>query len=869
MAFVDRQPIIENFSKEKISIILPNQQQQQQQNQQNPLIEEQKTKDLQSKDVNITIDPRDVNTPDKWIPRHPELIRLTGKHPFNSEAPLPLLMEQGFTTSTSLHFVRNHGPVPKISWDTHRLVVDGLVPKTLNLSMDDIIKMPYREFPVTLVCAGNRRKEQNMIKQTVGFNWGTSAISTSVWRGVPLRYILKLAGCSLDIDYEEPRHVCFSGADKLPNGYYGTSITLYWSMDDSRDVILAYKMNGEMLSPDHGYPLRIIIPGVIGGRMVKWLSKITVSNKESDSYYHYYDNRLFPPNVDSERAKKEGWWYNPEYIIYDLNINSIISSPAHDERIPISSFVSVNEYTLKGYAYTGGGRKVNRVEISLDDGKTWLLTNLDHPEINHPDVLKRPNKSIRRYWCWCFWSLNVPLYSFIGCSEIRVRAWDESNNTQPENPTWNLTGMMNNCHFKVKISTVTNGKDVALRFEHPTQAGSNPGGWMVKQEQPASETNDTIKKPPVLTINNTSKGLFTMKQVEKHNSEEDCWIVIEKKVYDCTKFLNDHPGGVDSILINTGMDCTEEFNAIHSIKAKNMLADYYIGDLTEDSTVTSTSSTTTIPKSITTNEDSLIVLNPKVWLSCPFIEKKIISHNTRIFRFALQSNKHSLGLPVGNHIFIRASINNQAVIRAYTPITTSHDPPGYIDLLIKVYFKNENPQFPDGGLMSQYLESLNVGDKIDIKGPIGSFNYIGRGQYRIKRASNNKNCKQIGMIAGGTGITPMYQIIQSVLSDPDDPTELSLIYANRTEKDILLRNELDELVKRNPRFKIYYVLSRPSSNWEFGTGYVTEEIIRKNISPPSPPSRNIALLCGPPPMLESCIPNLEKIGFANDEIIKF
>lgn len=127
MAFVDRQPIIENFSKEKISIILPNQQQQQQnqQNQQNPLIEEQKTKDLQSKDVNITIDPRDVNTPDKWIPRHPELIRLTGKHPFNSEAPLPLLMEQGFTTSTSLHYVRNHGPVPKISWDTHRLVVDG------------------------------------------------------------------------------------------------------------------------------------------------------------------------------------------------------------------------------------------------------------------------------------------------------------------------------------------------------------------------------------------------------------------------------------------------------------------------------------------------------------------------------------------------------------------------------------------------------------------------------------------------------------------------------------------------------------------------------------------------------------------------
>lgn len=330
--------------------------------------------------------------------------------------------------------------------------------------------------------------------------------------------------------------------------------------------------------------------------------------------------------------------------------------------------------------------------------------------------------------------------------------------------------------------------------------------------------------------------------------------------------------GADSILINAGTDCTDEFNAIHSIKAKDMLANYYIGDLTEDSTITSITSTssTTIPKSITTNEDSLIALNPRMWLSCPFIEKKIISHNTRIFRFALQSNKHSLGLPVGNHIFIRASINNQTAIRAYTPVTTSHDPSGYIDLLIKVYFKNEHPQFPDGGLMSQYLESLNVGDKIDIKGPIGSFNYIGRGQYRIKSGvSNNKNCKQIGMIAGGTGITPMYQIIQSVLSDPDDPTELSLIYANRTEKDILLRNELDDLAKRNPRFRIYYILSRPPSSWEFGTGYVTEELIRKKISPPSPPSCNIVLLCGPPPMLESCIPNLEKVGFTNDEIIKF
>ncbi|RIA92042.1 nitrate reductase [NADH]-like protein [Glomus cerebriforme] len=863
MAFVERQPaenLSQHFPKEKISsIILPQQHHHNEQQKQQQSIKEQIRNDLESKDVIVTIDPRDVGTPDNWIPRHPELIRLTGKHPFNSESPLPILMEQGFMTPTPLHYVRNHGPVPKLSWDTHRLVVDGFVSKTLNLSMDDIVKMPYREFPVTLICAGNRRKEQNMIKQTIGFNWGSSAISTSVWRGVPLRHVLKLAGCSLDIDYEEPRYVCFVGSDKLPNGYYGTSLTLEWAMEDARDVLLAYKMNGERLTPDHGFPLRVIIPGVIGGRMVKWLSKITVTNKESDSYYHYHDNRVLPPNVDAERANKEKLWYIPDYLINELNINSVISSPAHDEHISISSFVSNTEYTLKGYAYSGGGRKVIRVEISMDNGKTWLLTNLDHPEITHPEVLKRSHNPIRRYWCWCFWSLNVPLHTFIGCSEIRVRAYDSSNNTQPENPTWNVMGMMNNCHFKVKISTVIKGKEVALRFEHPTQAGNNPGGWMVKKEEPAK---DAVKKP---VVNGTSKGLITMKQVEKRDNEQECWIVIEKKVYDCTKFLKDHPGGADSILINAGMDCTDEFNAIHSDKAKNMLTDYYIGDLAEDST--SNSDSITIPKSITTNGDSLVTLNPKVWLSCPFIEKKIISPNTRIFRFALQSDKHSLDLPVGNHIFIRASINNQSVIRAYTPVTTSNDPPGYFDLLVKIYFKNEHPQFPDGGLMSQHLDSLNLGDKIDIKGPLGSFIYFGRGQYRIKSGSPIKNCKRIGMIAGGSGITPMYQVIQSVLNDPEDLTELTLIYANRTEQDILLRNELDDLVKHNSRFKIYHTLSKPSNSWEFGTGYVTEEIIRNNVSSSS--SQTIMLLCGPSPMLESCIPNLSKIGFLEDEIIKF
>lgn len=516
------------------------------------------------------IDPRDIGTPDNWIPRHPELIRLTGKHPFNCEAPLPLLLKQGFITPTSLHYVRNHGPVPKLSWDTHKVVIDGDVSNPLTLSMDDIAKLPYIEFPLTFCCAGNRRKEQNMVKKTIGFNWGAAAVSTAIWKGVPLRYILQLAGVKNDDNYEKTRYVCFGGTDKLPNGYYGTSITLKWAMDEEKDVMLAYEINGKRLTPDHGYPIRMIIPGIIGGRMVKWLDKISVTNKESDSWYHFHDNRVLPPNVDAERANKENWWYIPNYIIYDLNVNSAIAAPAHDEVIPFSSFSSDSEYTLRGYAYSGGGRKITRVEVTLDDGKTWLLSDLF-------DLEERNGRT----WCWTFWSLKIPTHSFVRSSEIRVRAWDCSQNTQPENLTWNLMGMMNNCHYRVKIHVITYGKDVVLRFEHPTQAGNNPGGWMVRQHELEQKQSAPANTPANASKSESSSKdpKYTMEQVKQHNNEKDCWIIIDKKVYDCTKFIPIHPGGTTAILINAGTDCSEEFNAIHSDKAKKRLATFYIGDL--------------------------------------------------------------------------------------------------------------------------------------------------------------------------------------------------------------------------------------------------------------------------------------------------
>lgn len=254
------------------------------------------------------LDPRDEGTADNWIERNPSMVRLTGKHPFNCEAPLTRLMQHGFITPVPLHYVRNHGPVPKASWVDWTIEVTGLVKRPARFTMDRLMhEFPSREFPVTLVCAGNRRKEQNMVKQTIGFNWGAAGVSTSVWRGVPLRHVLKR--CGIFSRKSGALNVCFEGAEDLPGGggsKYGTSIRKEVGMDPARDIILAYMQNGELLSPDHGFPVRVIIPGCIGGRMVKWLKRIIVTTQESDNYYHYKDNRVLPSHVDAELANAEG-----------------------------------------------------------------------------------------------------------------------------------------------------------------------------------------------------------------------------------------------------------------------------------------------------------------------------------------------------------------------------------------------------------------------------------------------------------------------------------------------------------------------------------------------------------------------------------
>mmetsp|Transcript_4601 Transcript_4601/g.8039 ORF Transcript_4601/g.8039 Transcript_4601/m.8039 type:complete len:546 (+) Transcript_4601:2190-3827(+) len=504
------------------------------------------------------VDQRDKNCPDSWVPRRSELIRLTGLHPFNCEPPLADLMK-GFITPPSLHYVRNHGPVPRIDWDTHRVQIVNINGDTVGeLCMDDLVsKFPHRTLPVTLTCAGNRRMEQNAVKKSNGFSWGCAAVSTSVWKGVRMSDVLEHFGV-LD-QLQKIQYVNIEGVDVLPKGRYGTSIAIETVLDPSRDVILAFEQNGEKLLPDHGYPVRVLVPGYIGGRMVKWLGKIQVSDVQSDSYYHYMDNRVLPPQVTTEQAEKERWWYKPEFIINDRNINSVISTPAHKEVISLATTGAL--YTLKGYAYNGGGRKVTRVELSFDYGTTWELAQVDTREKPTP---------YGKYWCWSFWSMQCDPSRFLGTKEIAVRAWDESQNTQPGNLTWNLLGMCNNPWFRVKIYPTRTENGLAIMFKHPATV-QDGGGWMMEQK------SSHIQKPKL----QPGQRQIKMLEVQRHTSHDDCWVVIAGNVYDVTKWLKLHPGGEASIMSLAGQDCTRIFNTIHSKEACAMLDKWQIGQLAE------------------------------------------------------------------------------------------------------------------------------------------------------------------------------------------------------------------------------------------------------------------------------------------------
>ncbi|KAH8804820.1 putative nitrate reductase [Xylogone sp. PMI_703] len=823
----------------------------------------------------------DLKTPDFHVPRDPRLIRLTGIHPFNVEPPLTDLFNEGFLTSPELFYVRNHGPVPQVEDSTimdWEFSIEGLVKNSIRLTLRDLIES-YNQItvPVTLVCAGNRRKEQNQVRKSKGFSWGAAGVSTALWTGVALLDVIRKAQ-----PMRAARYVCMEGADKLPNGYYGTSVKLNWVMDPNRGIMLAYKMNGEMLSPDHGKPLRVIIPGQIGGRSVKWLKRIILTAEPSSNWYHIYDNRVLPTMVSPDQSANEPkWWMDDRYAIYDLSPNSATAFPAHDERLYLENVPDV--YRVRGYAYSGGGRRITRVEVTLDKGRSWALANIRYFEDDYRDYADEDETlfggKIDMSWretcfAWCFWEIDIKVSDLKIAGDLMVRAMDESMNVQPRDMYWSVLGMMNNPWYRI---TITNKADHLL-FEHPTQPALMPGGWMEKVkaeggdlangfwgEKMSNEAPVTAaeEKKEISMVREGVKRMITFDELRQHDQEASPWFVLDGEVYDGTAFLEGHPGGATSIVGAAGQDATDEFLAIHSETAKAMMPDYHIGTLDEasrtalkDGGKAETESTDIRP----------VFLDMKTWRRANLSAKKIISTDTRIFSFKLEHEDQLIGLPVGQHLMIRLRdpVTREAIIRSYTPISEITDK-GVLHILIKVYF--DTPE-QEGGKMTKALNSLPCGHWVDFKGPIGKFEYLGKGNCSIN--NRIRNVKKFIMICAGSGITPIFQVLRAVLKDREDETKCLVLDGNRNEEDILCREDIDSLTRGNEdRCKVHYLLTKPPDGWSGLKGRIGKDLLEKEVGTCTSNGEVLILICGPEALEKSVHKILNGIGWKDEDLMFF
>ncbi|KAK6159042.1 hypothetical protein DH2020_006356 [Rehmannia glutinosa] len=252
-----------------------------------------------------------------------------------------------------------------------------------------------------------------------------------------------------------------------------------------------------------------------------------------------------------------------------------------------------------------------------------------------------------------------------------------------------------------------------------------------------------------------------------------------------------------------------------------------------------------------------VCLNPEKFKEFKLVKKTQLSHNVAKFKFALPTPTSVLGLPIGQHISCRGKDSQgEEVIKPYTPTTLDSDV-GYFELVIKMY-----PQ----GRMSHHFREMREGDYLAVKGPKGRFKYQ-PGQVRA-----------FGMLAGGSGITPMFQVARAILENPSDHTKVHLIYANVTYDDILLKDELDGLAKNYPdrqytNASIQVGFFGPFSSlfppevWNGGVGFVSKEMIQAHC--PAPASDIQVLRCGPPPMNKAMAGHLEALGYSAEMQFQF
>lgn len=322
-------------------------------------------------------------------------------------------------TPSGLHYLLTHFDTPAVVSDEWRLEIAGLVSNPVSLSLDDIQARPAATMPVTMECAGNGRAM--MAPRFLTQPWFEEAISTAEWTGIRLRDLLQEAGVD-----EQAEEFVFTGLDWGVQGgevqAYQRSLTIDEAMRD--EVLLAYAMNGEPLPPQHGYPLRLVVPDWYGMTSVKWLTHIEAVDRP---FLGYQQAGAYRYQEDSEDPGERVTLMKPRALMIPPGIPDFVS------RVRILQAGAVE---LIGRAWVGRS-EIARVEVSDDNGQSWQTANLEAPVSEH---------AWRRWFCQ--WNATP------GEHTLCVRAADVDGNQQPLEPPWNYQGMGNNMVQRVPVIVV-------------------------------------------------------------------------------------------------------------------------------------------------------------------------------------------------------------------------------------------------------------------------------------------------------------------------------------------------------------------------------------------------------------------------------
>jgi len=320
--------------------------------------------------------------------------------PENLEFPFSEL--KSINTPNEQFFVRSHFAVPKIDAKTWKLSVEGAVERPLEFTLEDLKKLPPVTMPITLECAGNGRVF--LVPQARGLQWGLGAVGTAEWTGIPLSTLLEKAGVRADA-VEVILVGADSGAitsDPASPGVIPFDRSIPLAKAKKPEVMLAYQMNGEELSPSHGYPLRAVVGGWFGMAAVKWLRKIIVTEKPYAGFWQTYDYAYF--------ERRDGGLPQLTPVTRMLP-KAAIARPTFGEVVPAGK-----PYTIHGAAWAGESA-LAKVEISSDGGKSWLPAKLTGAE---------------KPFCWRTWEFPWQVPAGKGPIKLVARATDAAGATQPD-----------------------------------------------------------------------------------------------------------------------------------------------------------------------------------------------------------------------------------------------------------------------------------------------------------------------------------------------------------------------------------------------------------------------------------------------------